>query len=137
VNNPLCAMRRRQLLIAIALVLTILAAGCGGDGGGREQQEAVQLPRPVAADLARQSDVVAERLEANDPCTALVAAKALQEQTIAAVNDGRVPPRYQEELTGAVNSLLASIECELRVEPPPPTVSETHHEETDEDEDDD
>jgi hypothetical protein len=67
----------------------------------------------------------------------LAEAEALQEQTIQVVNERRVPPRYQEELTSAVNSLVASIECELQVEPPPPTVSETHHDEEDEEEDDD
>ena len=120
-----------------AFLLVLVAAGCGGDDGGRSEQEAAKLPQPVAADLARQSDVVAERLEANDPCSALAEAEALQQQTIAAVNDGRVPPRFQEELTSAVNSLLASIECLPPVEPPPPTVQETHHETDEEEEDDD
>ena len=30
---------------------------------------------------------------------------------IAAVNAGRVPPRYQEELAASASSLLVSIEC--------------------------
>jgi hypothetical protein len=120
----------------------LAVAGCGGgESGGRDGDEQAQatakLPQPVADDLARRSDVVAERLEANDPCGALAEAEALQEQTIQVVNEGRVPPRYQEELTSAVNSLVASIECELQVEPPPPTVSETHHDEEEEEEDDD
>jgi hypothetical protein len=120
--------------LAAFLLVLVAAAGCGGDDGGRSEQEAAKLPQAVAADLARQSDVVAERLEANDPCGAQAEAEALQQQAIGAVNDGRVPPRYQEELTSAVNSLLASIECLPPLEPPPPTVQETHHE-TDEEED--
>jgi hypothetical protein len=125
-------MRRRRTHIATALLL-VAFAGCGGDG--EREQAAPPLPRQLAADLARQSDVVAERLEANDPCAALSEAEALQQQTIAAVNDGLVPPRYQEELTSAVNSLRASIECVPPVEPPPPTVQETQHDEEEEDDD--
>jgi hypothetical protein len=120
------------------LLVLVAAVGCGGDdGGGAGAQAAPQLPAALAADLATRSDAVAERLDANDPCAARAEAEVLQEETIAAVNDGRVPARYQEELTGAVNSLVASIECPLQVEPPPPTVSETHHDEDEEDEEDD
>jgi hypothetical protein len=117
--------------LAAALLLT--ASGCGGDRG---REQAPKLPRQLAADLARQSDAVAERLEANDPCAAQTEAESLQEQTIAAVNDGRVPARYQEELTSAVNSLLAAIECVPPPEPPPPTTQETQ-EQSDEEEDGD
>jgi len=132
-----------KLLAAAALVAFLAVAGCGGEEGGGDGGERAQptakLPQAVADDLARRSDVVAERLEANDPCGALAEAEGLQAQTIQVVNEGRVPPRYQEELTSAVNSLVASIDCRLQAEPPPPTVSETHHDEDDDDgeEDDD
>ena len=129
-----------RLLAAACAVVLLAVAGCGGEegggGDGGEAQVTAKLPQPIADDLARRSDVVAERLEANDPCGALAEAEALQEQTIQVVNEGRVPPRYQEELTGTVNSLVASIECELQVEPPP-TVSETHHDEEDEEDEED
>lgn len=114
-------------------VALLAVAGCGGEEGGRRAQAIAKLPQPVADDLARRSDVVAQRLEANDPCGALAEAESLQRQTIQVVNEGRVPPRYQEELTSAVNSLVASIDC-LEVEPPPPTAVETHD---DDDADDD
>jgi hypothetical protein len=61
----------------------------------------------------------------------------LQEQTIAALNEGRVPARYQEELTSSVNALLASIECTPPLEPPPPTVQETHTDQDEEEEEED
>ncbi len=130
-----------KLLAAAFTVVLLVVAGCGGEEGGggdgdEQAQATAKLPQPVADDLARRSDVVAQRLEANDPCGALAEAEALQAQTIQVVNEGRVPPRYQEELTSAVNSLVASIDCELQVEPPPPTVSETHHDEEEEDDDD-
>ncbi|HXH88942.1 MAG TPA: hypothetical protein VNI55_10100 [Gaiellaceae bacterium] len=74
---------------------------------------------------------MASRLEANDPCAARVEAEALQADTIAAVNAGRVPPRYQEELTGSVSSLVSSIECTLS---PPSGNEEDKEDEADEEE---
>jgi hypothetical protein len=65
----------------------------------------------VAESLAARSDAVAERLEAGDACAARAEAETLQGEAIAAVNDGRVPGRYQEELVGSVNALVESIEC--------------------------
>lgn len=133
-------------LLAAASLAVALLAGCGGedDGGGdggEQAQATAKLPQPIADDLARRSDAVAERLDANDPCGALAEAEGLQEQTIQVVNEGRVPPRYQEELTSAVNSLVASIDCRVQAEPPPPTASETHdgdeNEEKDEEKDKD
>jgi hypothetical protein len=106
-----------------ALLFALVVAGCGGGNGGEREQVEPRLPLQLAAELAEQSDVVAERLEANDPCGARAEAEALQQRTITAVNDGRVPPRYQEELTSTVGALLASIEC-APAEPPPPTVEE-------------
>jgi hypothetical protein len=130
-------MRLKRFATHRLFAAALLASGCGGGDGGEQEQATAKLPQPVADDLARRSDVVAGRLEANDPCGALAEAEALQEQTIQVVNEGRVPPRYQEELTSAVNSLVASIDCELQVEPPPPTEAETHHDEEDEEDDDD
>ena len=54
---------------------------------------------------------MAAKLEAADGCGARAEAERLQAETIAAVNAGRVPTRYQEELGAAVSSLVASIEC--------------------------
>jgi hypothetical protein len=130
-----------KLLAAAFTVVLLAVAGCGGEeggggDGGEQAQATAKLPQPIADDLARRSDLVAERLEANDPCGALAEAEALQEQTIQVVNARRVPPRYQEELTSAVNSLRASIECPVQVEPPPPTEAETHYDEDEEDDDD-
>jgi len=71
------------------------------------------LSRALATDFAARSDQVAARLEANDPdpCGARAEAEALQQRVIAAVNERRVPARYQEELTSAVNVLADSIAC--------------------------
>ena len=89
--------------------MLLAVAGCGG--GETERDTAPTLPPALAAELAARSDGVAELLGANDPCGARAEAEALQADTIAAVNEGRVPPRYQEELGAAVASLVASITC--------------------------
>jgi hypothetical protein len=103
-----------------------LVAGCGGE----ERAAAPPLPAALAEGLAARSDSVAERLEAGDGCAARAEAEALQAETIAAVNDRRIPQRYQEELLGSVAALLESIECA----PPPPPGDEA---DDDEDKDDD
>lgn len=108
-------------------MLLAAAAGCGG---GEVERDAVPtLPAALAAELAGRSDAVAERLEADDPCGALAEAEALQADTIAAVNQGRVPAPFQEELGAAVASLVASIDCTPA--PPPPASDEDDEEEED------
>jgi hypothetical protein len=115
-----------------------VVAGCGGDG---REQSVPTLPAAVASELATRSDAVAAKLEANDPCGALADAESLQQETIAAIDAGRVPQRYQEELTAAVGSLATSISCTI---PPPPVPDaaaededEYEYEAEDEDDDDD
>ena len=54
---------------------------------------------------------MAARLDARDACGARAEAERLQADTIAAINAGRVPTPYQEELGAAVSALLGSIEC--------------------------
>ncbi len=120
--------------VAAAILLALLVVpGCGGDGDTAAEP---RLPRPLAAELAQQSDVVAEKLEANDPCGARAEAAALQQRAISAVNQGRVPPRYQEELTAAVNALVVSIAC-VPAETDQPPVEEDDDEDNDKDEGDD
>jgi hypothetical protein len=81
------------------------------------------LPAPLAAELAARADAVASKLDAGDSCGARAQAEALQADAIAAVNAGRVPAAYQEELGAAVSSLVASIECT------PPSVADNQQEE--------
>ena len=98
----------RVLSPPVAL-LALLLAGCGQ--AEREQTPQPKLPRALATELAARSDRVAARLAADDPCSARADAEALQHQVIAAVNERRVPARYLEELTSAVNALVDSIVC--------------------------
>lgn len=103
--------------VRIALLLAIFAlSGCGGD------EPAPGLEKRLAAPLAAQADRIAAALAAGDSCRAAQAAARLQQQTIAAVNTGDVPPALQEELTGAVNRLAAEVECVPPLPPSPPAV---------------
>jgi hypothetical protein len=111
-----------------------VVAGCGGDG---REQSVPTLPAAVASELATRSDAIAAKLEANDPCGALADAESLQQETIAAIDAGRVPQRYQEELTAAVGSLATSISCTIPPLPDAAAEDEDEHEAEDEDDDDD
>jgi len=76
---------------------------------------------------------VAAKLDAGDPCGALADAESLRQDTLAAVDAGRVPPRYRKELTAAVRSLAASIPCQIT----PPTTPDSAEEDDDGDDKDD
>jgi hypothetical protein len=99
---------RRDLGAALAAALCL--AGCGS---GTERNAAPQprLPRQLAATLAAQSDAVAGALDAGDSCRALQFAESLRQETIAAINAGRVPAPLLETLQDRVNDLPSRIEC--------------------------
>jgi hypothetical protein len=84
-------------------------SGCGG--AKRSAPPPPTLPRTLATALAAQSDAVGDALSAGDSCRALRLAQQLQRRTIAAINDGRVSGRLQEQLSGAVNELAARVTC--------------------------
>jgi hypothetical protein len=98
---------------------------CSGDA--EQQADQPRLAAAVASDLAQRSDRVADPLAAGDVCGAAVAADELQAAAVDAVNRGRVPSPFQEELTGAVNALVDEVNC-----PPPPAATEDAAEEDDE-----
>jgi len=113
-----------------ALLLVLLAAVAAGCGGG-EPSSTPLLPAQVADALAARSDAVAQRLEAGDTCGARAEAESLHTDTIAAVNAGSIPARYQEELVSSVAVLVASVECV------PPPVADKDKDKDDEHEDED
>jgi hypothetical protein len=82
------------------------------------------LPRPLAEQLAAQSESVADALEAGDTEAAKANAEKLRNDVIAAVNEGRVPAEFQEELTTAVNVLAEDVAA-MEPPPPPTTTGET------------
>jgi hypothetical protein len=88
------------------------------------------LPAALAQNLAERSDEVADTLAAGDDCGAAAQADDLRGAVVAAINDGRVPPPLQEELSGAANALVSRIEC-VEAPPPPPPPATTAEEEDD------
>ena len=92
---------------------------------------APQLPAALAERLAARSDAVAERFDSGEACAARAEAEALQAEAIAALNERRIPRRFQEELLGSVTALVESIE--LCVAPAPEEDAASDDDEEDED----
>jgi hypothetical protein len=67
---------------------------------------------------------VAAALAAGDACRAAALARRLQQDMIAAINNGRIAAPLQESLSGAVNDLVGRVVC---VPPPPPPRQEHDH----------
>jgi len=91
-----------------------MAALClAGCGSGSEQRAVPQpkLPAAIASALASRSDEVAQALAGGADCRALSLARQLQQETIAAINAGRVPAAFQEHLASAANDLVSRIRC--------------------------
>jgi hypothetical protein len=101
--------RTRRPELGAALAVALCLAGCGS---GSERQVAPQprLPAPVASALASRSDEVAQALAGGDQCRALTLAQQLQQETIAAINAGRVPRAFQEQLGSTVGDLVSRIQ---------------------------
>ena len=108
-----------------------MLAGCGGT---KEEPE-VQGPRiegATANDLAAISEEIADRLDGGDRCGAAESAARLRDRVTAAINEGKVPTVYLEDLSGLANELTFELqECAERAPPPPPPA------EDEDDEDDD
>jgi hypothetical protein len=102
--------RTRRIDLVAALVAALVLAGCGS-GEQRRAAPQPKLPRTVATELAARSDHVAVALDGGDPCRALQEAERLQQDTIRAINDRRVPAPFQEQLGAAVNDLVSRIQC--------------------------
>ena len=100
-------MASRTLAVAFAVVAL---AGCGS-GEEPPTPPRPTLPLNVAEKLAAQSDKVATALLARDSCGALAEAEKLRQETIAAINERRVPAAFREQLMGTVNDLAGRIVC--------------------------
>jgi hypothetical protein len=101
---------RRALRAAPALAL-LLCTGCGAHHPERQVVRRPHLPAALASELGGQSASIAARLDAGDACGALRLARVLQQQTIDAINRGRVPGAFQEPLQASVNDIAARIRC--------------------------
>ncbi len=81
-----------------------------------------RIERAVADQLAELSDELAGSLETGDSCAASQTAARLRDSVTQAINDGKVPEVYLEDLSGLANELQAQVpEC---VAPPPPPVED-------------
>ena len=79
------------------------------------------------------SDEVADQLESGDSCGAAESAELLRERLTAAINEGKVPEAYLEELSGATNELELGVpKCIDKAPPPPPDTDEEDEDEDDE-----
>jgi hypothetical protein len=107
--------KRREL--AAAALAALCLSGCGD--AKRATPHPPTLPRALATQLAASSDAVANALAEGESCRARALAQQLRRDTVAAVNAGRVDPRLQEELTGAVNDLAGRVRCVPPVVRPP------------------
>ena len=101
---------RRPELGGATLAAVLCLAGCGS-GSEREAAPQPRLPQPVAAALALRSDEVARALSAGDACQARSLALQLQRETIAAINAGRIPSAFQEQLGSTVGDMVSRIQC--------------------------
>ncbi len=95
---------------AAVVIATAVLAGCGSSGG-RPAPAQPKLPRALAAELAQRSDAVAAELDRGNPCAALDQASRLQHDTTRAINEGRVPGPFLENLSSTVNDLVDRIKC--------------------------
>ena len=109
--------RTKRPELGAALAAALCLAGCGS---GSEHRVAPQpkLPEPIASALASRSDEIAHALAGGDQCRALSLAQHLQRETISAINAGRVPGAFQEQLGSTVGDLLSRIQCVPAVKPP-------------------
>ena len=107
----------------IALALVLVAAGCGSAAKDTAPRQP-HLPRALAQSWARQADAVAAAIASNDGCSARTQVAALQQSVISAVNERRVPQRFQEPLSSGVNDLADHITC---TPPPAPTPTPAPH----------
>lgn len=113
-------MRSRSVwLTACSAALAVAVGGCGGNDSER-QVAGPKIEGAVANELASLSDEVAQQLEDGDSCAARKTAARLRDGVTEAINGGKVPDVYLEDLSGVVNEIEAQIpECTASPAPPP------------------
>ena len=112
---------RSAWLTACSGLAAVALAGCGGDDGQTETEVAgPRIERAVANELADLSDEVARQLDGGDDCAAAEAAGRLRAAVTEAINAGKVPEPYLEDLSGVANEIELEVpEC---IEPAPAPV---------------
>jgi hypothetical protein len=101
-----------------AVLLVVLAAGCGGSSAEPK------LPAKVGAALERQAKAVETALDEGDTATAEQQAAALVSAIDDAVAAGQVPVALQDELRAGAQRLLSLASGTAEPPPPPPPPAE-------------
>jgi hypothetical protein len=94
-------MRWRSAWLAASSVLVV--AGCGHSAPARTTKPPPRIPADVARKLAADADAVASQ----QGCAARGPALKLLNDVVAEA--GRIPQRYQEQLTSAANDVVSRI----------------------------
>lgn len=95
----------------LGLLFLLALAGCGGGGGDAAPPPGPAIERATAEQLASTSDAIADALDGGDVCGAAGLADELNGQVIEAINAGRVPPAFQEDLQARSNELVNTVNC--------------------------
>jgi hypothetical protein len=115
--------------MGVAAVIAVAASGslaaCGSDEDSPPTKTVAALPAATAERLAKQSERIADQLDAGDTCTAAHSADDLD----SAVGDADVPAELRRELEAATEQLVNSVNC-----PPPPEPPEEETKKKEEDE---
>src|SRR6188508_2063935 len=118
-RGPSCSRARRTPTrlrpSRLGLLFLLALAGCGGGGGNAAPPPGPAIERSTAEQLASKSDAIADALDGGDVCGAAGLADELNDQVIEAINAGRIPPAFQEDLQARTNELVNTVNC------PPPT----------------
>lgn len=114
----------RQRPSRLGFLLLLALAGCGGGGGDAAPPPGPAIERATAERLASTSDAIAAALDDGDVCGAAGLADRLNDQVVEAINAGRIPPTFQEDLQARANELVNTVNC-----PPPTDQGESDEEE--------
>ena len=113
-------MRWRSGLLTASSALVL--AGCGGGDHTAPPPQPPRIPAGVAQQLAAEADDVATLTPGT--CAARDAAARFRAHVIASI--GRIPPRYQEPLMSAANSLADRLAACVEPQPVEPEHDNGH-----------
>lgn len=115
---------RRRSLLGLAALL-VIAGGCGGGGEDAPPPSRSAIDRAVAEQLAATSDSIADSIDQGDVCHAAGLADDLNAQVSAAIDAGKVPRAFQDDLQARATELVNTVNC------PPPVQTTTEQDEGD------
>jgi hypothetical protein len=105
---------RRRSPLGLAALLLVIAGGCGGGGESAPPPSRPAIDPTVAEQLAATSDSIADSIDQGDVCHAAGLADDLNAQVSAAIDAGKVPQAFQDDLRARATELVNTVNC-----PPP------------------